>query len=250
MRFKKLLAVSLTAPVLVLTACSGSDEGDDTGASDQASQEQSSEEGAAPEPDLDGIPEVVAEVDGTEIGRDEFVEAYRGSFQQQATQAQTTGQPVDQEALKEQTAQSLVSRYLLTQEAADRGIEASESDVDDSLTTLAEQNQMSPEEFLAALEEQGMAESEVRSQLESQVEVDGLVADEAGPIKPTEAEMRKVYDDAKARQQQSGGAGQQLPPYRKVKDQLAEQVRSQKEAAVTEKLEKGLRSQAEITIHL
>jgi parvulin-like peptidyl-prolyl isomerase len=248
-RFKKLLAVCLTAPLLTLAACGGSDEGDDAGSSDAASQEQSPDAGAAPEPDLEGIPDVVAEVDGVEIGKDEFVAAYEGSFQQQASQAQMSGQPIDQDALKKQTAQGLVSRYLLTAEAADRGIEASESEVDKTLEELAEQNKMSQKKFLAALEEQGMSEDEVRSQVESQVEVDGLVADEAGTIKASEAEMRQAYDAAKA-QQQSAGGGQQLPPYKKVKDQLAEQVKSQKETAVTQKLEKQLRKKADITIHL
>lgn len=248
MRFKKLLAVGLTAPLFALAACSGSDEGADASSSESSSSEATDGQAAA-EPDLEGIPEVVAEVDGVEIGKDEFVSAYESQFQQQASQAQMSGQPIDQDALKKQTAQSLVSRHLLSQEADERGIESSESDVNDTLDELAKQNQMSRKKFLAALEEQGMSEDEVRSQLETQVKVDGLVADEAGQIKATEAEMRKAYDAAKAQQEQAGG-GQKIPPFKKVKPQLAEQVKSEKESKVTQRLEKQLRADADITIHL
>lgn len=248
MRFKKLLAVGLTAPLFALAACSGSDEGSDASSSESPSSEAPDGQAAA-EPDLEGIPDVVAEVNEVEIGKDEFVSAYESQFQQQASQAQMSGQPVDQDQLKKQTAESLVSRHLLSEEADARGIESTESDVDDTLDELAKQNQMSTKEFLAAIEEQGMSEDEVRSQLETQVKVDGLVADEAGQIKATEAEMRKAYDTAKAQQEQAGG-GQELPPFKEVKSELAEQVESEKETEVTQKLEKQLRNDADITIHL
>ena len=78
--------------------------------------------------------------------------------------------------------------------------------VDAEIETLAKQNQLgSGEEFLAALEKQGTTEEQARDQVETQVMIEQLVDDEAGPAKPRE-ELRTIYRQAKE-QQQHGPAG-------------------------------------------
>lgn len=260
-RNRTVLGLSLAASLIALGACGGSDGDSDNGGAATESTSQSSEteetekpdEGAedAPAPDLEGIPDVVAEVNGEEVTKDEFVPVYEAQFQQAASQSQMSGEAPDEEALKKQTIDSLVDTELLTQEAGARDFEVSEEDVDAELTSLAEQNQMkSADELLAAVEEQGTSEEQAREQIGSQLLIEQLVADEAGDIEPTEAELRKIYDDAKLANDAQGKQAQKLPPFAKVKSQIVEQAKSEKQAEVAQTLVEGLRDDADITVNL
>ncbi len=206
-----------------------------------------------PEPDLKGIPAVVAEVNGEKIEKKEFVSAYEGQFQQAAMQAQMSGQKIDQGQMKEQTVNGMVSTELLIQEVADRGIEASQKDMNQTLDELAKQNQLkSGDEFMAALKKQGMSEKEVMDQLATQVKVEQLIKDEAGNTNVTEAELKAAYEQVKAQQAQmaQGGQGGKLPPLEEVKPELEKQVKKQKESEATQALVKELRKDAKVTINL
>ncbi|MCW2736305.1 SurA N-terminal domain-containing protein [Nocardioides sp.] len=248
-------ALAATA-LLTLSACGGGDSDSasadkDASASASPSDSASSDASAGAQPDLEGIPDVVAEVNGEEVTKEEFVPIYESTFQQAAAQAQTTGEAPDEDALKKQTVDDLVSTELLAQEAESRGVEVSDEDVDAELTSLAEQNQLgSAEELLAAVEDQGVTEDQARSQVETQLMVEALVVDEEGPIEPTDQELRKVYAQAKAQQAQSGQGGQKIPPFAEVRDQLAEQAMQQQVAEVAGALVKDLRKDAKITINL
>lgn len=243
--------------MLALTACGG---GDDSSSKAEPSEEPTSQEESAgaeqaQEPDLEGIPDVVAEVNGQEVTKDDFVVLYEAQFQEAAMQAaQTGGEQPDEDALKEQTAEQLVDTTLMAQEAETRGIAVTEEDVDAELTVLAKENQLgSAEELIAALEKQGATEDQARAQLESQMVIEQLVADEAGPVEPTEQELRKIYDAAKKQQEQAaqqGGQAQEIPPFAKVRTQLVEQAKSDRMAEVAQTLVDALREDADITINL
>jgi len=243
-RTTSVLGLSAAACLLVLTACGGSD-GDSSGSAAEESSAQTS--GA----DVDGIPEVVAEVNGEQVTRDEFVLIYEAQLQQATAQAEAGGgEAPDEEALKEQTANNLVDTELLAQEAESRGITVTDEDVEAELTSLAESNQLgSAQEFLDAVEEQGTSEEQVRSQVELQVMVEQLVADEAGPSDPTEKELRTLYARAK-KQARASGQAQQIPPFAEVRDQLAEQVQTEQVGTVAQALVEELRKDADITINL
>ena len=249
-RTRTVLGSLAVAAVLALSACSGGGSGSDADATKDASPSADASAGAS-EPDLDGIPDVVAEVNGEDVTKEEFVPIYEATFQQAAAQAQMSGQAPDEDALKKQTVDDLVDTELLSQEAASRGIEVSDQDVDDELETLAEQNQMgSADELLAAVEKQGVTEDQARAQVETQVMVEQLVADEDGPFDPTEKELRALYAQAKQQQAQAGDQAQQIPPFAQVRDQLEEQARSQEIGKVAGALVKQLRKDADITVNL
>ncbi len=249
-RTRPVLGVLLAAALLALSACGGG-ESDASSSSEEPSSEQSSASSGT-EPDLSGIPEVVAEVNGEEVTKDEFVPTYEAQLQQATMQAQMGGgEAPDEEALQEQTADSLVDAELLRQEAASRGIEVSDEDIDAKLTELAEQNQLdSAQALLDALAKQGTTEDQARSQVETQVLVEGLVEDEAGDIEPTEKELRALYQQVKQQQAQMGKNGQSAPPYEKVKPQLEQQAVSQEQNRIAQKLVDELREDADITINL
>lgn len=253
-RIRAVLGLVTAAALLSLSACGGggsepdSESGADAAAS--ASPSESADAPAGAEPDLEGIPDVVAEVNGEEVTKDEFVPIYTSTFQQAAAQAQASGQAPDEEALKKQTVEDLVSTELLAQEAEARGIEVSDEDVETELTALAEQNELgSAEELLAAVEKQGVTAEQARSQVETQLMVEALVVDEDGPVEPTEQELREVYTQAKQQQAQSGQS-QKIPPFAEVRDQLAEQATQQQIGEVAGALVEDLRKDAEITINL
>ena len=250
MRTRTVLGLVAATSMLVLSACGGGS--DSAGSSDKdasASESSSASADASGGPDLSGIPDVVAEVNGEEVTKEEFVPIYQAALQQAAAQAQTSGQAPDEEAIKQQTADDLVSTELLAQEAESRGIEVSDEDVDAELTRLAEENQMaSAEELLAAVEKNGVSEEQARSQVETQVLVQQLVEDEDGGQGPTEKELRAVYDEAK--KQAAGQKGQKIPPYAQVHDQLEEQAKTEQVSKVANALVQELRKDADITINL
>ena len=150
-RARTALGALSVAAVLTLSACGGSGSSDsDAGkdaskdASSSASPSAGASDGAAegPQPDLDAIPDVVAEVNGEEVTKEEFVPIYEAAFQQAAAQAQMGGEDPDEEALRKETADNLVDTELLLQEAESRGLEVSDEAVEAELTSLAEQNGM------------------------------------------------------------------------------------------------------------
>ena len=253
-RARTVLGLVTAAAMLTLSACGGGDsDSADAGkdASSSASPSDGADASAGAEPDLEGIPDVVAEVNGEEVTKEEFTPIYEAAFQQAAMQAQMSGEAPDEEALKKQTVDDLVDTELLVQEADARGLSVSDEDIDAELSDLARQNQMgSAEELLAAVEKQGVTEEQARSQVETQVLVEQLVADEDGSAEPTEKELRAIYAQAKQQQAQSGQTGQKIPPFAEVRDQIEEQARSQQVGEVAQALVEGLRKDADITVNL
>ena len=241
------------AALLTLSACGGgSSDGDSKGADDKASasSSESAAAGDASEPDLTGIPDVVAEVNGEEVTKEEFVPIYESTFQQAAAQAQAGGEAPDEDTLKQQTLDDLVNTELLAQEAESRGIEVTDDDIDAELTTLAGQNGMETgDDLLAALAEQGMDEDTARSQVETQVLVEQLVDDEGGAAEPTDKELRTLYAQAK-QQAKAGGTGQKIPAFGKVRSQLVEQAKAQETGKIAQTLVEGLRKDADIKVNL
>lgn len=250
-RNRTVLGLSLAAATIALSACGGGESNSESsGASKPTSQASSQSAATSPEPDLTGIPDVVAVVNGEEVTKDEFVVLYRAQFQQATMQAQTGGTKPDENALKKQTAENLVDTELLVQEAGNRGFEASKDEVDSEFDKLAQQNQMKDgAELIAALEKQGTTEEQARAQLQSQVVIQELVVDEVGTAKPTEKELRTIYDQAK---QQAGAqqGGQKIPPYAQVRDQIVEQAKTTKLDQAAKALVEKLRKGADITINL
>ena len=247
-RTRTVLGLLLAAALLALPACGGGESSSSSSGEESSSPSASS----GTDPDLSGIPDVVAEVNGEEVTKDEFVPTYEAQLQQATMQAQMGGgEAPDEEALQEQTADSLVDAELLRQEAESRGIEVSEEQVDAKLTELAKQNQLdSAQALLDALAKQGTSEDQARSQVETQVLVEGLVEDEVGDIRPTEKDLRALYAQVKQQQAQMGKGGQPAPPYEKVKPQLEQQAVSQEQNRVAQKLVDELRQDADITINL
>lgn len=229
-----LVAVVLGLGGTIAFATQGSGGGSDDAPTDSAS--------ASTEPDLSGLPDVVATVDGVKITKTQFVQSYTAQFQ--LASQQSPGQPVDQDALKKQVAENLVDTQLLIAAAEARDYTVTAKDVDAALKELAEQNQQDTAGLLKALADQGLDEKEVDEQLEQQVRIDRLVAEEAGDTTPSDADLKKVYDQVVAQQ----GEGADVPPFEDVKAQLVEQGKQEKENAAAQNLVAELKKTATIDI--
>lgn len=259
--------------IAVLAACGNKDnENNDDNANNQENNENNSEanengnnnndsgdtdsqDAAAelPEADLEGIPDIVAVINGEEITKDDFTNMYEQQFQQILMQSQMMGQDMsdlDQDELKEHTADIMVNQSLLIQEANNRIGDVSEDDINETLDQLLAQNGMeSKEDLLDALKEQDVDEEEFMSQVETQVKIDQLIADITKDITLTEEETKEAYETIKA-QQEEAGSEEELPDYEDVKADLEEQLKEQKRAEETQTFIDQLRDDADVTIHL
>ena len=260
---KWLTMISLAATMLAVSACGDEAAEGENGEGAENGEEQSAEEGQAaegeaaeaPEPDLEDVPDVVAEVNGEEIAKEEFEQVYTSQFQQASMMQEMTGEEVNQDEMKTQIADGMVSERLLIQEAENRDISASEEDVDAMISEIVEANGMqSEDEFFTAMEESGMSEDEIRAELEKQVKVEALIAEETGEIEPTDEELEKIYDEqiAAREEAQSEGEGEETeaPSFEDVKPQIEEQLISEKQAEAAQGLAEELREDADVTVNL
>jgi len=254
MRKKWLVSLSLLLLVFVIAGCGngedsaeGNNEGSDT-------SEAGTQQSEAPEPDLEDIPNVVAEVNGEEISKEEFETIYTSQFQQMQMQAQMSGQELDQDQLKEQVAEGLIGQTLIIQEAEDRAFEASEEEINEVLDTLVEQSGLESQDALfTTLEEQGMDQEAVMDEVETQVKVDKLIAEESGDVEPTEEELQEAYDMYTQQMEQFSGDGEEeveIPSFEEMESELVAQVEAQKESETYQTLVEELQSDADITNHL
>ncbi len=255
---KKLLSLLLVAFISLLAACSDDGEAgentDEKAKEEQASGEQGeqAEQPEMPEPNLEGIPDVVAQVNGDEISKEEFTSTYESQFQQAAMQSQMTGKEVDQDQLKKQVAENLVSQQLLIQEANNRDFTVTDEEKNAELEELAKQQQLeSKDKLLSALEEQGMGQEEVMAQLEKQLKLEKLIAAESGEgdLQPTKEEIQQAYDQYKSQQEEANPEAE-VAPLEEIKPNIEQQLVQQKEAQVYQTLIESLREDAEVTVNL
>ena len=257
-----IVAVSFAA-VLALTGCSG-DQAAESGASDQGGQAPAASDGGGsplgadgsgeqemPEADVSDVPDVVATVNGEDISKDEFTQIYESQFQQMAMQQQSTGEEVDQAALKQQVAEQLVDNHLLLQGASEAGIEPTDEDIDATLEEIAQQNGLgSADEVVSTLEQQGMSEEDVREDAASQHMLTAYIEQEADIEEPSEEELQAQYDQLVEQQSQAGGESSEVPPFEDVQDQLAQQTVAQQQNEAATTIAGELRESGDVTINL
>lgn len=251
MNKKWMASIVLIASLSFVTACSSSAKPETSPSTSESSPVSPGAEATAPKPDLSGVPDLVATVNGEKISKADFTRIYEGQFQQVALQAQMSGQELDQAQLKKQTAEGLVNTELLIQQAAKEKIFATPKDLEQALADVAKSNKMSSTEFLKSMEAQGLDEKSVRAQLRTQLEVERLIAKEVGDFKPTEEELKAAYDVLLQQQKAKGSpANTEVPKFDQIKSELGQQLKLQKEAAAVKAYVDKLRKGAEIKMYM
>lgn len=251
---KLLLSLAAATAALTLAACGA--DGEEESASGDAGQNEQQGQQSMPEPDLEGIPDVVAEVDGEEISGDEFSENYEAQFQQLSMQSQMTGEEPDQDEIKQQALEMMINSELLVMEAEEQGFTASEEDVDEYLSTMAEENGMdSPDALVEQFEEQGLDEERVREDVHKEVLMEQVI-ETIDAEEPSEDEVKEMYDmqveQLEAMNEQAGEEGQEqeVPSFEELKPDLEEQAAQQKENEAVEAHLDDLREDADVETHL
>ncbi|QOR69414.1 SurA N-terminal domain-containing protein [Ruania alkalisoli] len=249
---KSALAALTLAAAVALTGCSSDDGPETTEPSAEPSAEAPTDSGTDAEaPAPEDFPEVVAEVNGEEISRTDFVASYEGQMQQALMSQQQTGQQVDEAQVRQQVLDQMVNNVLLTQAAEDAGIEASEADVDATLDQVAAQNGLgSGDEVVTALVEQGLTEEDVRADAADQYVVNAFVEGEVEVSEPTEDELRTQYDTLVEQAQAQGATEEDIPPFEEARDQIAQQAMSEQQSAGVNAIITELRDAGEVTVHI
>ncbi|GGA66533.1 SurA N-terminal domain-containing protein [Ornithinibacillus halotolerans] len=252
---KWLLSISVVMLIFIMAACSDNDSADgENSNTNDANNGEVGEQTEAPKPDLENIPDVVAEVNGEEISKEEFESVYQTQFQQVMMQAQFTGQEVDQDQLKGQIIDALIGQKLVLQEADNRGLEASEEAVNETIDSLVTQNgfETQDELFDAFKVQAGMEKEEVLAEIEMQVKVEKLIASESGDAEPTKEELQEVYDTYVAQLEQVSKEDEEveIPSFEEMEADLINHVKSQKESETYQKLVEKLQEDADITKNL
>lgn len=255
---KLLLSLAAAAAAFTLAACGA--DGEEEGGTDNAAQseQQGGQQGeqSMPEPDLEDIPDVVAEVNGEEISGETFSTNYEAQFQQLAMQSQMTGEEPDQEELKQQSLDMMINSELLVMDAEEQGFTADESDVDEYISTMAEENGLeSSDELVKQFEEQGLDEEQVRDDVHKEVLMEQVI-ETIDAEEPSEDDLQEMYDtqveQIEAMNEQAGEEGQQqeVPSFEELKPDLEEQAAQQKENEAVQAHLDGLREDADIETHI
>lgn len=161
-----------------------------------------------------------------------------------AAQGADITDPAVQEELQTQALDMLINTELLKQEAANRGIAATEEEVNARLETL--KTDVGGEEVLnQRMEEFGINKKtllrDIRNELTIQKLLDEVFKEKT--VSVTEEEISAFYE-------QAGGAGAGLPALEEVKTQIEAQIKASKEQGVVTTLIEELRGKAQIEMFI
>jgi peptidyl-prolyl cis-trans isomerase SurA len=218
--------------------------GTNVNSTDDATANATAGQGQATLPGLEeGNPDdPVAEVNGETLLRSEYNRIRRqlaGTAQQQGLNL-TASSTVEQ--INSQAIETLVNTELIRQAAEAAGSSVTEQEVDERFTEIVEQVG-GADALSSSLEELGLSEAELRSDVEQELLIQGYVESEVGTeeLTASDEEVNTLYEEA-------GGAEAGLPPLEEVRPQIEQQVISTKEQEAISSLVDGLREEADVEI--
>jgi len=197
MRRKLTFTIIILATFILLVACNNNDDTETTDNSQTESENViDGEDLEQLEPDLDNIPEIVAEVNGKEITRAMFERTYLSQFEQAMQNAQITGGVTQESIDKQVIAENMIDLELLMQEAERRNFEATDQEVDAYLLEIAETSQFeSVDLLLETYEEQGLTEVQIREEVASDIKLNHLFEDETKGVTASDQQIEELYDE-------------------------------------------------------
>jgi len=141
------------------------------------------------------LDEIVALVDDDIILRSELDIAIEG-IEQRIRQSGST--PPPQDLLEKQVLERLISRKLQTQRALRTGIRVSDSDIDQAMMNLAQQNNLTVAQLRQVLEQDGEDFTEFRKSIGEEIMGERLrqrVVNSMDPVSETEVEILLASED-------------------------------------------------------
>ena len=166
--------------------------------------------------------EAAARVNGEDITMAE-VEEYKGQIAvNQGFDIASLGED-DRAALQEQALDTLISRLLVKQAAAEAGITAADADVDGQLESIKGQFE-SNAAYQEALSQEGLTESSLRSRIAADIVIQSYIEQtlDLDSITATEEEIEAEYELAAS---QNEG----FPELSEVRDQIESSITQEKQ---------------------
>lgn len=239
-----LIVLSSLLAIFLLSACGNKDEEDNAGSNN--------DQGDMPEPDLSDLPDIVAEVNGEDITKEEFEGIYRQQFEYRVMMQQVMNEDdIDQDELKQETLESVIGQKLLVQEADKRYTDIDSEAIDHVIDDLINDYDMgSREEMIERFEEQGITEEELMSDIELQAKVNLLIDDETKNSEPTDEEIKEAYEEIKAEFEQMEDQDEEAPEFDEIKDDLRERMKQQNANKKVQDVIKDLREKSDVTLHI
>jgi peptidyl-prolyl cis-trans isomerase SurA len=200
--------------------------------------------------DIESIPDVIATVNGEDIEK----EVYVGYLQQQASNLVMQGFDLESEEgksylemIEDSLLQQMINETLIVQAANKEAIEVTEEEIDQEITTLISDLQMSSDEDLQALlEEQNVTMEELRTDIVEYIKRDKYIQKNLNVTNPTEEELKAAYDEMLAMVEDDA----EVPEFEEYKDELEYNLLREQEQEQTLQLVETLRDGSEITIHI
>ncbi|WP_100012189.1 SurA N-terminal domain-containing protein [Lentibacillus sediminis] len=197
---KKFLMLLLTAGLaMVLAACGNESSEEEAAPTEPAQQAQEPVEISEEEEVAEDTS--VAAVNDTEITG----EKYNPVYLQVKTQLSQSGQDVsDLQQVRELTLNLLVEEELILQDAAEKGIEVTDEEVQSQLDLIKEQT---GEELTAVLEQLRLTEEQFKAQLTDDLTTSKYM-DSEFEVEVTDEEVQEFYDQLQEQGSEVGELGQ------------------------------------------
>jgi peptidyl-prolyl cis-trans isomerase SurA len=192
----------------------------------------------------DNIPDTVAVVNGEEISKQDFLALGEQMAAQQANQEVDITSSEMQLEISNQSLNLLVNQALLLQAAEQAGTEVSDS-VDEQYAQLV-QSAGGADAFQGQLDQANVTQEQIREDLRAQLLIQAHLDEEldVSGITVSDEEIQTLYDQVQAQQ------GEATPALEEVREQLAAQVRREKESQLVNEYLTGLRDGADIQVNI
>ncbi len=149
----------------------------------------------------------------------------------------------------------LIEQTLQQQEAERRGITPDEAEVrewvDETVANVKRQNQMTEDELIAALGQQGRSLEDFRAEIADDVREhlmrEALIEEVTDDVKVATAEVRDYYEEHPDRFRDEAG---ELVPFEEVQDAIASELLEGAQQEVWQDWLAELREEADITVNL
>ncbi len=223
------MLIALVLPAAGLAACS--DDGGSSAHADRSSPTSSaSPSRSAAVPGSVDDHTTVAIVNGHKIKGAAFnrmlAQVHTQDLQQQMQQGQGAPGPSEKQE-KKQAIDTVVGTELLVQEAEARGYKAPKKTVDQQMSQVHQQYP-STKKLRRALKQSHITLKQLRAEITDRVKIQAYVNKELGPFTVTRTQIKAYYAQLK-KQAGSGGGKNSLPPLKKVRPQIKQQLQSEKQ---------------------
>jgi hypothetical protein len=241
---------------LGLAACADNGENAEETENDTNATEEQSDETAQMEEMQKKLEEQHVEEDTTVavVNKEEIKgEAYNALLTRSQTSYQQMGQdPTSEEIatqLKESTIDSLIGQTLLLQAADNKGYKATDKEIQEELDTLKADYE-DEAQFEEILESNGLTLDELKAEISDNIKYTAYVENELSVEEVKEEDVKAYYDKYAEQNSSTEDTETQMPEYEEVKEQIKQELQTQKTQEVLAAEVEKLKENASIEIKI